>query len=63
MRFLKLYLAGYFILLLGAVWALWQSGILDEIPGVWMAIGAVVAVGLGLMLAVASAGPTITTRE
>lgn len=63
MRFLKLYLVGYFILLLGAAWALWQSGILDEIPGVWIAIGAVIAVGLGLMLAVASGRPAITTRE
>jgi hypothetical protein len=63
MRFLKLYLIGYFILLLGAVAALWQSGILDEIPGVWLAIGAVIAVGLGIMLAVASARPAVTARE
>ncbi len=32
MRFLKLYLIGYFILLFGAVLALWQSGVLAEIP-------------------------------
>jgi hypothetical protein len=63
MRFLKIYLVGYFILLLGAAWALWQSGILEEIPGVWIAIGAVIAVGLGLMLAVASGRPAVTTRE
>lgn len=63
MRFLKLYLVGYFILLLGAAWALWESGILDEIPGVWIAIGAVIAIGLGIMLAVASGRPAITTRE
>jgi hypothetical protein len=63
MRFLKLYLVGYFFLLLGAAWTLWESGILDEIPGVWIAIGAVIAVGLGLMLAVASARPSITARE
>ena len=62
MRFLKLYLAGYFLLLLGAVWALWESGILDEIPGVWLAIAAVIAVGLGIMLAVASSRPAVTTR-
>jgi hypothetical protein len=63
MRFLKLYLVGYFLLLLGAVWALWQSGILEEIPGVWLAIGALIAVGLGIMLAVASSRPAVTTRE
>jgi hypothetical protein len=63
MRFLKLYLIGYFILLLGAAWALFQSGILDQIPGVWIAIAALIAVGLGIMLAVASGRPAITTRE
>ena len=65
MRFLKLYLVGYFMLLFGAVLALWQSGILDEIPGVWLAIGSVIAIGFGIMLAVASSPKvtTTTTRE
>jgi hypothetical protein len=63
MRFLKLYLIGYFILLFGAAWALWQSGVLRQIPGVWIAIAAVIAIGLGIMLAVASGRPAITTRE
>jgi phage-related protein len=63
MRFLKLYLVGYFILLLGAGLALWQSGLLRQIPGIWLAIGAIVAVGFGIMLAVASGRPAVTTRE
>jgi drug/metabolite transporter (DMT)-like permease len=63
MRFLKIYLIGYFILLFGAAWALWQSGILNQIPGVWLAIGALIAVGLGIMLAVSSGRPAVTTRE
>jgi hypothetical protein len=63
MRFLYLYLVGYFILLFGAALALWQSGILDEIPGVWIVIAAVIAVGLGIMLAVASGRPAVTTSE
>ena len=65
MRFLKLYLIGSFVLLFGAALALWQSGILDEIPGIWLAIGAVIAVGFGIMLAVASSPKvtTTTTRE
>lgn len=62
MRFLTLYLIGYFVLLLGAAWALWESGILSELPGVWVVIAAVIAVGFGIMLAVASSGPRITTR-
>jgi len=63
MRFLSLYLIGYFVLLLGAAWALWESEILQEIPGVWIAIAAVIAVGLGIMLAVASSRPAVTTRS
>jgi drug/metabolite transporter (DMT)-like permease len=63
MRFLKLYLVGYFILLFGAALALWQSGVLDEIPGVWIAIGAVIAIGFGIMLAVASSPKSVTTTR
>jgi hypothetical protein len=63
MRFLTIYLVGYFVLLIGAGWALWESGILGEIPGVWIAIGAIIAIGLGIMLAVASSRPAITTRS
>jgi hypothetical protein len=61
MKFLKLYLVGYFILLVGAGLALWQAGVLDDIPGMWLAIGVVVAVGFGIMLAVASAPRTVAT--
>ena len=63
MKFMTLYLVGYFILLVGAALALWQSGILEEIPGVWIAIAAVIAVGFGIMLAVSSGRPAVTTRE
>ena len=60
MKFLKLYLVGYFVLLVGAGLALWQAGVLDDIPGIWLAIGIIVAVGFGIMLAVASS-PRVTT--
>ena len=63
MRFIRIYLVGYFILLVGAGLALWQSGILDQIPAVWIAIAAVIAVGFGIMLAVASTPRTITTTR
>jgi hypothetical protein len=63
MKFLKIYLIGYFILLLGAGLALWRSGILRQIPGVWLAIGLIIAIGFGIMLAVASGRPAVTTRE
>ena len=63
MKFLKIYLVGYFILLMGAGLALWQSGILEEISGIWIAIGLIIAVGLGIILAVASSPRTITTAR
>ena len=63
MRFIHLYLIGYFVLLLGAGLALWQAGVLARIPGIWLLISAVIAVGLGIVLAVTSVQPCITTRE
>lgn len=60
---MRLYLIGYFILLVGAALALWQSGILRQIPVVWVVIGLIIAVGLGVVLAVSSTTPVVTTRE
>ena len=60
MKFLKLYLVGYFVLLIGAGLALWQARVLDDIPPIWLGIGAVIAIGFGIMLAVASS-PRVTT--
>jgi hypothetical protein len=62
MRFIHLYLIGYFILVVGAVLALWQAGILARISSVWLVIGMIVALGLGIMLAVTSGKPTITNE-
>jgi hypothetical protein len=60
MRFIHLYLIGYFILVVGATLALWQSGALARVSGVWLGIGALVAIGLGIMLAVTAGKPTVT---
>jgi hypothetical protein len=61
MKFMQIYLVGYFILLIGAGLALWQAGILNQIAPIWIAICAIIAVGLGVMLAVTSGKPEITT--
>ena len=60
MRFINLYLAGYFILLIGAVAALWYGGVLSQVSPVWVIIGLVIAVGLGIMLSVSGGKPEIT---
>ncbi len=62
MRFIHLYLIGYFLLVIGAFLALWKAGVLVRIGGVWLAIAAVIVFGLGIMLAVTSAKPTITNE-
>jgi hypothetical protein len=60
MRFIHLYLIGYFVLVVGAVLALWQAGVLARVSGAWVAIGMIIAVGLGIMLAVTAGKPTLT---
>ncbi|MGH9141571.1 MAG: hypothetical protein ACRD2I_10590 [Vicinamibacterales bacterium] len=60
MRFIHLFLIGYFVLVLGAAMALWKAGVLAHISGTWFAIGTIIAVGLGIMLAVSSGKPEIT---
>jgi hypothetical protein len=61
MRFIHLYLIGYFILVVGAAMALWQAGALRHISAIWAAIAAIIVVGLGVLLAVTSVRPV--TRE
>jgi len=60
MKFINLFLIGYFVLVLGAVAALWQAGVLAHVSGMWVAIGTIIAVGIGIMLAVSSGKPEIT---
>ncbi len=60
MRFVNMYLIGYFILILGALAALWYGGVLRQLPAMWVLIGLVIAVGLGIMLAISAGKPEIT---
>ena len=63
MRFVHLYLIGYFVLILGAGLALWQAGVLGRIPAIWILISALIVVGLGILLAATSVRPTTIERE
>ena len=60
MRFIHLFLIGYFILIVGVALGLWQTGLLGRIAPIWIGIGAIIAVGLGIMLSVSSGKPTVT---
>ena len=59
MSFIRLYIVGYFVLIGGALLALWQADILGRIPMAWIAIGLIIATGLGIMLAVTSTRPPV----
>ena len=63
MRFVHLYLLGYFLLVIGAGLALWQAGILARISTTWLMIAALIVVGLGILLAATSTRTTTITRE
>jgi energy-converting hydrogenase Eha subunit G len=63
MRFIHLYLLGYFVLVMGAGLALWQAGFFHHVSAIWVLISALLIVGLGIVLAVTSVRPTTITRE
>lgn len=56
MKWTGLYLVGYIIFIGGVVGALWKSGILADIGTTWTIIGVVIAIGIGIMLAVSNSG-------
>jgi hypothetical protein len=60
MRFVNVYLVGYAVLMIGALLALWKGGVLAQLSAVWVLIGLVIAVGLGIMLSVSVGKPDIT---
>ena len=60
MRSIHLFLAGYFVLVLGLGLALYQIGVFGRVAPVWIIVGVLVAIGVGIMMAVSSAKSTIT---
>ena len=56
MKWTGIYLIGYVILIGGLIAALWKMGILASIGVAWTLIGIVIAIGIGIMLAVSSSG-------
>jgi hypothetical protein len=56
MKWTGMYLIGYVILIGGLLAALWKIGVLASIGTAWTLIAVVIAIGIGIMLAVASSG-------
>jgi len=61
MRFIHLYLVGYFVLVIGAGLALWQAGVVQRVSPSWLGISALIVIGLGIILAVTSTRPPTRT--
>jgi hypothetical protein len=53
-RFASLYLVGYAVFIIGVGAALWKMGVLARIGAGWTIIGVVIAIGIGIMLAMGS---------
>lgn len=62
MKFINMYLVGYVLLLIGGLLALWKVGVLDSISPIWLVIGFIVAVGVGIMMSVSAGKPDITRQ-
>ena len=56
MKWAAMYFVGFVILIGGVLAALWKLGILDSIGTTWTVIGVVIAIGLGIMIAVSHSG-------
>ena len=56
MKWVQMYLLGYVIMVGGIVAALWKMGVLARVGAGWTAIGLVIAIGLGVMIAVSGSG-------
>ena len=56
MKWTGMYLLGYVIFVGGLIAALWKLGILATIGTTWTLIGVVIAIGIGIMVSVASSG-------
>jgi hypothetical protein len=56
MKWTGMFLFGYIILIGGILAALWKLDVLASIGMTWTLIGVVIALGIGVMMAVSSSG-------
>ncbi len=56
MKWTGVFLLGYIIFIAGVIAALWKLDVLARIGAAWTVIGVVIAIGIGMMLAVSNSG-------
>jgi hypothetical protein len=63
MRFIHAYLIAYFVLVVGAGLALWQAGVDQYVSAGWLALAALIAIGLGAALALTAGARARVTHH
>ena len=56
MKWMGIYLLGYVIFIAGVIAALWKLGVLERLGPGWVAIGILIANGVGVMVSFSSSG-------
>jgi hypothetical protein len=56
MKWVTIYLVGYILFMAGVFLALWNWGVLDDLGSMWTSIIGLLALGLGVMIAVSASG-------
>jgi hypothetical protein len=56
MKWTGMYLLGFAVVICGLLAALWKLGVLAAIGTTWTVIGVVIALGVGIMVAVSNSG-------
>ena len=56
MKWTGVFLLGYIIFIAGVLAALWKLDVLARIGTAWTLIGVLIAIGIGMMLAVSNSG-------
>jgi hypothetical protein len=57
-RLVRVYLSGYFLLILGTLVALWYGDVLRHLSPAWLLTSLVVALGFGIMLSLSAGKPS-----
>jgi hypothetical protein len=56
MKWMSIYLIGYLIFMAGVFIALWKLDVLEEIGPTWTGVAVLLAIGIGVMIAVSNSG-------
>jgi hypothetical protein len=56
MKWAGMYLTGFVILVGGVLAALWKLGVLERVDTMWIVIGVVIVLGIGIMVSVTASG-------